>query len=138
MLHSRRRIVLPISLQPFDQTVLEKARSRLDRYVPHLNRSEVVRIALAVVCIASPEVLQSSVSRVARVRSGRPPTRRASYASSEDEAIVREDEERLQRFALLRELQLLQMQSTRSPTQEKRLEEICAALGMVFVPSKIG
>jgi hypothetical protein len=72
------------------------------------------------------------------VRSGRPPTRRASYASLDDEAIAQEEKERLQRFALLRELQLLQAQPARTPTQEKQLEEICAALSMVLVPSKTG
>jgi hypothetical protein len=64
--------------------------------------------------------------------------RRARYTSSDDEAIAQEEEERLQRFALLRELQSLQAQLTRIPMQEKQLEEICAALSMVLVPSKTG
>ncbi len=131
MSQSRHRMVLTVSLQPADQTLLERVRSRFARYAPNLNVSEVVRIALALASNASPEMVSTAISQTVRVKLGRPMMR---GWDDDDPAFDQEVKERQQRFALMEELKSLQMQPERTPTQELRLQEICKVFDMVLVP----
>ncbi len=131
---SRRRIVVPISLQPADRARLEELRSRFATILKlNINTSETVRLAISIGSAASHEQVRQVVLQTTRIPRGRPPIPwTARYLDDQEEEWVREEQERLQRLRLMHELQVLRSYSVRTSDQEKRLEEICRELNMVL------
>ncbi|BAS60242.1 hypothetical protein NIES2135_65120 (plasmid) [Leptolyngbya boryana NIES-2135] len=131
---SRRRIVVPISLQPADRARLEELRSRFATILKsNINTSETVRLAISIGSAASHEQVRQVVLQTTRIPRGRPPIPwTARYLDDQEEEWVREEQERLQRLRLIHELQVLRSYLVRTSDQEKRLEEICRELNMVL------
>ena len=134
MKNKRSRIVRSFSFRPKDRELLEEVRARVVKYLPDVHDSELVRVALELVLLAPESLLQRIAGTFERVESGRPPT---VTALSSDTVYAWEeswgdDKERLRRYALFAELEMLREGPRGEPEIEARIETLSRYFGMVY------
>jgi hypothetical protein len=110
--------------------VLNNAATKVRGFLPEANTSEIFRLGLQLIALATPDQLRKASAMIDRRSPGRP-TRRNLSAEVETSLLHswENDDHQRNRLIWLEEFQRLQSENT--PETKERRRELCSLLGML-------